>query len=384
LNADNRYPHVDAMRAIAALCVAALHISQMLESTAGSGQWLLKFVDDWQLGAFGVALFFIVSGFVIPASLSPRDRRGEGLRIFAIRRFFRLYPAYWLSIPLVLWSVWWLQGRPIDLGTVAVNVTLFQRPLGFQNIVNLYWTLSYELAFYLVCAALYAAGLLHRPSALIAVLFVLVVAFAAVALLGLPGEGYLGFYTDMPSHLGLMFTGAVLRKWHDGEPLSRWVKVALAIIVGLYVLPAARSFKFVDGQLLFHPIGGWSGAFAMLFFIVFVMRLRLSHPLLSWLGTISYSVYLFHTVWAYFAAWLLAQPGLEWARGWDLTVYCALILAATIAFSAGVYRWLELPMIELGRRLTRRRDVQAIAMASPAAPPSSPAPTGISPASGAG
>ena len=357
------------MRAIAALCVATLHISQMLESSAGSGLWLLKFADDWQLGAFGVALFFIVSGFVIPASLSTRDSRADGLRTFAIRRFFRLYPAYWLSIPLVLWSIWWLQGRPIDLGTVAVNITLFQRPLGFQNIVNLYWTLSYELTFYLLCAALYAVGLLHRPGVLIGVLYVLVAAFAAVAVLGLPGEGYLGFYTEMPTHLGLMFTGAVLRKWHDGERLGRWVKVALAIIVALYVLPAARSFKFVDGQLMFHPTGGFSGGFAMLFFILFVMRFRLSHPLLSWLGSISYSVYLFHTVWAYFAAWLLARPGLEWARGWDLTVYWALILSVTIVFSAAVYHWLELPMIALGRRLTRRPNAGPTGMTAEAAAP---------------
>lgn len=353
------------MRAIAALCVAVLHISQKLETTAGSGQWLLQFADFWQLGAFGVSLFFIVSGFVIPASLDHRQDRAEGIRKFAIRRFFRLYPAYWLSLPVALWAVWWLQGRAIDWTTVAVNITLFQRVLGFDNIVNFYWTLSYELIFYVVCAGLYALGVLHRPWALIATLYALVVAFAAAALLGLSNaEGYVGFYADLPSYLGLMFTGAVLRQWHDGEPLSRGVKVALAVIVLFFVVPAARSFKFEEGLLVFHPVGGWNGAFAILFFIIFAMRFRISHPLLSRLGAISYSLYLFHTMAAYFAHWLLAQPGLEWARGWDLTVYCAVILAMTIAFSAAVYRWLELPMIALGRRLSR----SAVASVSGAEP----------------
>lgn len=341
------------MRAIAALCVAVLHLSQTMAQTAGSGEWLLKFADYWQLGAFGVALFFLVSGFVIPASFGNRENRLEGLRVFAIRRFFRLYPAYWLSIPLALWSTWWLQGRPIDLATVAVNFTMFQRWLGFTNIEGLYWTLAYELAFYLACVALYTAGLLHRPWALMAVLYGLLVAFASVSLLNLARDPYLSFYGDMPSFLGMMFTGAVLRQWHDGRPLSRWLKAALVIIVLIYVVPAARSFSFADGQLVVRPVGGWSGAAAMLFFILFVMRFRLAHPVLSWLGAISYSLYLFHPVWLYFGHWLLAQTGLEWARGWDLSVYVALALAVTIAFSAVVYRWLELPAIELARRLSR-------------------------------
>lgn len=342
------------MRAIAALCVAVLHISQKLETTAGSGQWLLQFADFWQLGAFGVSLFFLVSGFVIPASLNDRQDRADALRTFVIRRFFRLYPAYWLSLPVALWAVWWLQGRAIDWATVAANITMFQRVLGFDNIVNFYWTLSYELVFYVLCAALFAVGVLHRPWALIAMLYTLVVAFATVALLGLgDAAGYLGFYTDMPSYIGLMFTGAVLRQWHDGKPLGRWVKVALLVIVFFFVVPAARSFKLNDGMLAFHPVGGWSGAFALLFFILFVMRFRLSHPVLSWLGAISYSLYLFHTMAVYFAYWLLAQPGFEWARGWDLSVYVALILAVTVAFSSAVYLWLELPMITLGRRLSR-------------------------------
>lgn len=341
------------MRAIAALCVAVLHLSQTMASTAGSGEWLLKFADYWQLGAFGVALFFMVSGFVIPASFGNCERRREGLRVFAIRRFFRLYPAYWLSIPLALWSTWWLQGRSIDPTTVVANVTMFQRWLGFANIEGLYWTLAYELAFYLVCAALYALGLLHRPWALIAMLYGLLVAFAAASFLNLARDPYLSFYGDMPTFLGMMFTGAVLRQWHDGRPLSRWLKAALVVIVLIYVVPAARSFVFADGQLVVRPTGGWSGAAAMLFFILFVMRVRIAHPVLSWLGTISYSLYLFHPVWLYFAHWLLAQPGFEWARGWDLTVYVALILAVTIVFSAAVYRWIELPAIELGRRLSR-------------------------------
>src|SRR4051794_26399249 len=50
-------------------------------------------------GLLGVALFFLVSGFVIPFSLD----RGS-LSRFVIRRIFRLYPVYWLSLAL-LWGL---------------------------------------------------------------------------------------------------------------------------------------------------------------------------------------------------------------------------------------------------------------------------------------
>lgn len=357
MTADNRYPHIDAMRAIAALAVATVHISESLAPLSGSGSWLHQMAAEMRFGAAGVTLFFLVSGFVIPASLGHHPSRAEGLRIFAIRRFFRLYPAYWLSIPLALWSTWWLHDRPIDVATVLANVTMFQRMFGLQDIEGLYWTLAYELVFYFACAALYALGVHHRPGALLGVLYVMLVVFAVVATLGLrPQGGHLRFFSDMPVYLGLMFTGAVLRHWHDGLPLGRWVKIGLIVILMIYLLPMARGFTLVEGRVAFSFTSDWGAGLGVLIFLGLSMRLRLSHPLLSWLGTISYSIYLFHPVAIYFSTWLLIQPGLEWARGWDLTVYFGLILAVTIIFSAAVYRYLELPMIELGRRLTRHSE----------------------------
>ncbi len=354
MHAENRYPHIDAMRAIAALAVATVHISESLAPLAGSGTWLHQMADDMRFGATGVTLFFLVSGFLIPSSFGNHPSRAEGLRIFAIRRFFRLYPAYWLSIPLALWSTWWLHDRPIDVATVLANVTMFQRVLGFEDIEGLYWTLAYELVFYLACAGLYVLGVQHRPAALLGVLYVLLGVFAVIAALGLRPTGYLRFFSDLPVSVGLMFTGAVLRHWHDRLPLGRWAKAALVIILLIYVLPMLRGLKIADGQATYTFTPDWGPGLGVLIFLLLAMRLRLSHPLLSWLGTISYSLYLFHPVIIYFFTWLLLQPGFEWARGWDLLAYFGPILAVTILFSAGVYRWLELPMIELGRRLTRR------------------------------
>ena len=95
--ASGRYDHIDALRAIAALLVVWRHAEGILlvDRTTEFAKLVFSFIDP---GRAGVVLFFAISGFVIPSSL--RGKLTDGTRNFVIRRFFRLYPAYWLSIPI--------------------------------------------------------------------------------------------------------------------------------------------------------------------------------------------------------------------------------------------------------------------------------------------
>lgn len=349
-----RYAHIDAMRAIAAMMVAVIHVAEVFADKANGGLWLDELSHDFNIGHIGVALFFIVSGFVVPASLGDADDRVAGLRTFAIRRFFRLYPAYWLSIALAVVAISWLQNRQPDLGTVLANLTMVPAWIGFPTLQGLYWTLQVELIFYVACAALYGVGWLHQPRALVVVLMGLIVWFVLQETLGLrSGSGDVGM-NDLPVHLGLMFTGTLLRFWHDGKSLSRWVKWVLVAILVVYISPVARGFRLYDGDVAIRFTSDSSRAVAVILFLLFAMRARLAHPVLSWLGTISYSVYLLHMVCAYFWLWLIGLPGLGILQGWDLAATVAAVCCLTLAASAAVYRWVELPMIDLGRRLSRR------------------------------
>lgn len=349
-----RYAHIDAMRAMAAMMVAIIHVAEVFADKASGGLWLGELSRDFNIGHIGVALFFIVSGFVVPASLGNADDRVAGLRTFAIRRFFRLYPAYWVSIALAVVAISWLQSRQPDLATVLANLTMVPAWMGFPTLQGLYWTLHVELIFYAACAALYGVGWLHRPGALVAVLMGLIVWFVLQETLGLrSGDGDIGM-NDLPVHLGLMFTGTLLRFWHDGQPLSRWVKWVLIAILVVYIAPVVRGFRLSDGDFAIRFTSDSSRAVAVILFLLFAMRARLSHPALSWLGTISYSVYLLHMVCAYFWLWLIGLPALGILQGWDLPATVAAVFCLTLVVSAAVYRWVELPTINLGRRLSRR------------------------------
>ncbi len=101
---ERRLAWLDALRGFAALCVVFDHGSTLLLLPVRS------FLYQWlNLGQYGVFVFFLVSGYIVPASL---ERKGS-VRGFWISRVFRLYPMFILV--LVLSAVAYLTGY----GTVA-------------------------------------------------------------------------------------------------------------------------------------------------------------------------------------------------------------------------------------------------------------------------
>ncbi|MCA1658242.1 MAG: acyltransferase family protein, partial [Verrucomicrobiaceae bacterium] len=96
--AGDRLAHIDSLRAVAALMVACAHIWERFLSLAGSNQFTTgkSWTRYFEFGITGAVLFFAISGFVIYGTLrGPREGTG---RRFVITRFFRLFPAYWVSV----------------------------------------------------------------------------------------------------------------------------------------------------------------------------------------------------------------------------------------------------------------------------------------------
>jgi peptidoglycan/LPS O-acetylase OafA/YrhL len=158
---DARLGWLDALRGFAALTVAWFHLSPQMIGTERH----LALFRHLDLGKYGVLLFFLVSGYVIPMSL---ERHGS-LRRFWVGRLFRIYPAYLLSAGLTLALV--AAGRtglPLSLRQETVtgvlgHATMMTDFLGVRGVVRVFWTLSYEMTFYLIVAGLFVWRL-HRFS----------------------------------------------------------------------------------------------------------------------------------------------------------------------------------------------------------------------------
>jgi peptidoglycan/LPS O-acetylase OafA/YrhL len=139
-----RIQELDGLRLFAATAVVLYHLTYIKSDTSGNFpeiDWLTRF------GYLGVDLFFIISGFVILWSAQGRTPWQ-----FAVSRFARLYPIFWVALALSS-----LIAGP-SLIQLAANATMIAGYLGQEYIDGVYWTLQVELKFYVLVGALLILG----------------------------------------------------------------------------------------------------------------------------------------------------------------------------------------------------------------------------------
>ena len=395
-----RLAWLDALRGIAALAVVFDHLSyQVLVPVRNV---VTAWIDP---GEYGVFVFFLVSGFIVPASL---ERRGS-VRSFWVSRVFRLYPLYLLALVLLglltVLHLGTLRGMAQAPGTSALGqLLMLSDVLSTPDVPYTVWTLSYEMAFYLLITLLFTLGLHRRsglfalvfaaaalgvggrlpassalsasflgtgPVALLADLLILGGVAAAVvwrgsprmfgaALAALTGLALITFNGSSQHYpweaftiLALMFAGTVLYRAEQGQ-LHRWLAAAItaAVLVltlfgGLWHLHAAGDSLVLERKWVITLT-----LTALTFAAGLGLRRRTVPAFLAWLGLVSYSVYLLHPV-------LL---GVYWHVSWshqDHSIPVQLVVtAAFLAVLLGscwmTYRWVEAPAQRLGKKVAIR------------------------------
>ncbi len=320
--------------------------------SSATTRWVYDSAHRVDVGRNGVVLFCAISGFVIPFSVR-RDAPAP-VRDFLLRRFFRIVPLYWLSIPIGALTCHLIWGRPFPLRWIGINAALLQDVVHVPPAIGLYWTLVVEVLFYLMCAALLFARSLfdyRRVAALVVVLVGL--HLAAVVLLHFDNTTANVFLTSFWFlHFGIMFWGSLYRAWQQRVLDDRFARVVLWALpltwATIYPLYCSRVLAFPLSYYLPYVL-----AFAT--FIAGTTVLRVTWRLTAWLGEISYSIYLWHPVVFNVLLWLLLRTDeASWWRTRHLGVYVAGVAVVTVFFSSLSYRYVEKPAIALGRRLSRR------------------------------
>lgn len=131
------------LRAIAALLVMFFHGTEMMQTA-----WGYSYLNHlFAAGFSGVDIFFVLSGFIIYYTNTTKPSRPH---IFAIKRFVRIYPVYWVVIGLLLIAhqIYPVGNQPYkeDLNVILKAFFLFPQA---QGLVHAAWTLSFEIAFYI-------------------------------------------------------------------------------------------------------------------------------------------------------------------------------------------------------------------------------------------
>ncbi|GAA2143504.1 hypothetical protein GCM10009727_42560 [Actinomadura napierensis] len=406
---------LDALRGLAALVVVFEHSLDVLlpEVRRTASPW-------FDFGRYGVFLFFLISGYVVPFSLI---RRGS-VRAFWVGRLFRLYPAWLAAVGLMLalgaTGVSW--GLPPGLGerpwiSAIAHLTMLQDLLGVPNVVNVFWTLSYEMVFYLLITAMFIAGV-KGASARVSLGFGVAAAMLGVSLpqqllaakwpgatptvaaLALAGgiaamvsgrrsvrragvaivAGLALTLLVLDSRIGgveslciiaTMFAGTAVRGIQDGRLPVRRAAAMIAVVPVLTLLAGLRPPVAWGGHGTAPTLGvDWSLAVAaawLTFLGGLALRRRRMPRALMWLGLVSYSVYLLHPM-VVQAVWRVAGDR-DSMPLWVRLAWEGVLLAGVLAVAGLAHRYIERPAQRLGRRLSRRASA---APEPPAEPPPVP------------
>lgn len=338
-----RLAQIDVMRAIACSTVVVHHYFKPdVFAPAGQiGPVAEFFLRDLDLGKFGVLLFFLISGYCVTFTIC--DTKSHPYTRFVASRVFRLYPAYWLSLIVILALA---PSGAFSATEVAANFTLLQRFLGFPYVNGVAWTLTVELIFYGLCMVLFFCRVLssyRRLHTFFFFLLGLVPTLAALDALGVLRVPQ--FVLQHLVYISLMMFGAVIRSWHDrGGVLSlrSWA------VVALYAAAATASHLLVpfDAGNPWHGIFFAHAAALVVFGTMLLGFARIQGRLKPaiYVGRISYSVYLLHLSIIHV---LVDLYGVSGGAG------VVIILVVTYAAAALVYEVVEYPMIRAGRRFVR-------------------------------
>jgi len=352
-------PSLDGLRCAAILIVFASHVQMATDA--------LRFIP----GAFGVTLFFFLSGYLITTLLRLEIERTGTISIgfFYLRRSLRIFPTCYLVLALAAaygWysgalSPWWLLGQVVHLTNYQIISGGWLAPIAPNT--DVYWSLAVEEHFYLAFPLLFLglARVASRPACVAALLSLcaLVLAWRGWLVFGLEvpyDRTYLGTDTRIDS---ILF-GCVLALW--GNPAldptrireSAWKYRLLPLSLLVLLLTLAI------GDRILRQFAGYTiqGLCLVSLFVVAVrypdwgpMRV-LNYPVVQWLGRLSFAIYLVHPSMIHLSEYLVGKA---------LTPLLPTAIVLTLSSAAFLYYAIERP---LGRVRSRFNAVSRTAAAT--------------------
>ena len=319
---DSRNIVWDVFRGAGALMVLFHHYTNRYDTLFGHTEtWPLSL--PFSLGAWGVCVFFILTGFFLIPSLAS----SPSLSAYYKKRVIRLYSSY---IPCVI-ITWLLMTYTPPLGNRNVsfvsflgNLTMFQGFLGLPNVDGAYWTLAVQLIVYIAIGAIF---FLMKKSIgkLLIVMFVWMIVGCGVSFL----HNQLGFtkltFISDAKFIQLFIQGLLLYCIGTRLCKSIWIYIFLALSVCYDLLWFSVSYFIFNSFLI------------VLMLVVQLTNVSLKRKgVLVFIGSISFPLYLLHQNIGYLIIRFMEQHGLT--SEWWIVMPVSIVIALAWLMTAFVER----------------------------------------------
>jgi peptidoglycan/LPS O-acetylase OafA/YrhL len=367
--------YIDNLRGIAILMVIATHADVYIK---GLHQHVQTFANYCQMG---VQLFFIVSAYTLCISMDRRKEGDENLTTFYLRRYFRIAPLYYLGILLYLlyYSILnpLIQGQSPSWASqytfrnILANIFLvndFVPGEANNGIVPGGWSIGTETTFYAIFPLIYLIYKRFRNSNVAMILipvvgfllsfaFLKVFKFVASDIIGSDNINYQYEYNNsflyfsllcqLPVFLlgmSLYFTATRFRK------ATSWDKAGILLSFIGFSCIAILLYKYHKSFISLLPLVP-----AISFFFLFLLfkEIRfLNSRTLARIGQLSFSIYLFHFLFAWEGSRLLYNQ-LSYLLSAEVLYAISIVLTTGLSVVVALFseKYIERKGIALGKRL---------------------------------
>lgn len=351
---------IDQLRGLAVLSVMAAHSPMLLGIS-------IPFFSAHG-GQIGVQLFFVLSGYLISESASRHP-----LLNYAIYRVFRIFPAYWFAYLLIgflgqrfTWTA--VQERPYFFILNLLNLQQLSAPalFNFNALGAVSWTLTIEILWYVLAPVLIWISIKKNLNPLIRMhLPVITMILISIAWVWLFQNGNLDSWADVhvakvqgppnpayklmvvnaafPAQLANFAYGISIFFWR--EKFQHIPSILLKIIA--FVLIA--GLPFYKNQFIWWQI--FSGIGITSLFMLAIRFPIVKIPSLSWIGKISYSLYLLHVALFFSLEEIFRHIG-PW--------HVAITIALTVFSATLLHYGIELPGMRFSRYLTAKTPIKKL------------------------
>ena len=287
---------LQALRGLAALAVVLHHVLRAvtINLPANFGlapSPLLSHPILVDLGAMGVDLFFVLSGFLMIYISLPYQQGKKSTGDFLVNRLIRVWPLYAVVTIGVCCLIYYTKpdgGADFDLAPLRMLSVFFVPSFNqtglLQPILGVGWTLNYEVFFYLV----FAAAILIQKKRLLASSTILVAGGYAIGAL-LPPGSVLGAFLFNSVILEFLLGAAIASAYLKGMLAARhaylWLAAGLIALALFAPIPVDEGFRLVTR--------GVPAAALFTFVLLSESKIRWPRALIV-LGDASYSIYLVH------------------------------------------------------------------------------------------